>query len=486
MKKYHIIVGVIIICLVVASGIYIQRQLAIGEAEGFTVMSISTSQAISPDTDLSKTWFTITVALTGGGESIVGTISPLDFQAFSNYETEYPLEITVDAVDEVAVYNIINEADPIYKYNVDYIDDISYIVQRGESWDDFYAITKEGYEYGICNWVSSSTSGSTYQVNEELVGQKGAFENPIVKYHANVKVTSAGETFEKTIGSNDMSLAFYDSDENLIATAQWIGSLVTGDAPPNADNYVAVLTKRGFDLQSSWGIAHKTEWDTYKSSLLSTQEKLKTAAMCCCDHSGPNPCSSCQPDWSGAITTSNNYADVVLRSDATFTTSPIQDKYSENNASAVVTLDTRLLNPVITFKVRADWVGVKIPVGQPQIVGITAEDVPSGESGDITITVKNVGDADASFAVTVSDCEPITQKYSDPIVTINAGQTQTVNVPMVVGAVSEYMTKTCNVKVYDYNNPSRYDTGTVSVNVLPAKICEPGDYKISPLSHFYV
>jgi len=477
MKKYHIIIGVIIICLVVASGIYIERQLAIGEAEGFTVMSISTSQAISPDTDLSKTWFTVTVALTGGGESIVGTISPLDFKTFSNYETEYPLEISVGAIDEVAIYNIINEADPIYKYNVDYIGGRTYIVQRGASWCDFYATTKEGYEYAICNWVST-VDGGTWQVDEEQVGQKGAFENPIVKYHANVKVKSSGETYEKMIGSNDASIIFYDSDGNIIATAQWVGSLVTGDAPPNADNYVAIYTQRGFDLQESWGIAHKTEWDTYKSSLISTQGVLKEAASICCAH---GTCSCSKPDWSGAITTSNNYADAVLTSDATFTTSPIQNRYDENEASAVVNVDTRLLNPVIVFKVRADWIGVKIPVGRPQIVSTTVDTLYSGEDTPLIVSVKNVGDVQSSFTAKVSGCDPIVQKTTAPIISINSGDTQEFIIPLTTGFDVEEMTKTCAVEVCDYNNPTICDVASVQVTTMPPKVCRPGDYKTSPM-----
>ncbi len=101
MKKKNrniILVSSVIIGLIILLAIFGKLPFAI-YGDGLTIKSMSTNTVISQDTDLKGVWWVIS-AYTGGGQSISGTLTPEQTKQLTSYQTQYPLNIKVSALNE--------------------------------------------------------------------------------------------------------------------------------------------------------------------------------------------------------------------------------------------------------------------------------------------------------------------------------------------------------------------------------------------------
>jgi len=451
-----LIVVVIALVLVVGATAFF---MTVGFGEGFTVTSISTSQVITEDTNLRDAWFFVNVVANGGAQSVVGTITPEETKAMSGYETEYPLEIKMSTVSEDVYYNIRNDGIPIYQYRMVEVGALS-TCPPGTSW----------------TWVvATGILPSRICVIKDQIGVKGSFESPTTSFNADITLTARGTSITKSIsnaGAEGGSVEFWDGN-TLRATAQWTGSLVTGDAPPNANNYVATFSHYG-DQPEKWRIARLDQWNAYENARDITDNNFNTM------------------DWGDVwrsldlietgIDNVNQASYQLVTTDTSFTTgATVVNPTDINNGKVKLSLDRRISFPQILFKVRADWLGVRIPVGKPQIVSISSEPFASGTPGSIEVTVRNIGDGIATFDAVVSGCLPFEQRYGvgTDRITLHPGQTGTIVIQLshaTAGATAEDICRDCTVRVYDYNKPSNYDTRTVQVCMTPVQVCIPDKY----------
>ncbi len=436
--------------------------------EGLTVTSVSTSDVITKTTEPSSVYWIINANLNGGGQSITGTVSPDEVKSEMNGKvySKQPLSITVSSTNEQVFYEVINEGQPIYKYTTVLLDaPQSYILgiltitgdpplcPSAPNWD---------LPLGQSFWNHAK---KRYCIYKQQVGVKGVYNNPTIGFNARIKLSAGNTVKEKTIcsgaisGCDGSSVSF---DELGVAT--WTGSLVTGESAPNQDNYVAILGN------NKWQIARKSTYDNYLPQPSITDNSLNSFKNL---FPGYSDVTRGDIEIKNAITPANHAADLLLNEDTSFSSSPFSK--DDNTGKVVVTLSRRLTSPNVVFRIRADWIGIVIPVGQPIISDVSSNKIQSGESGSINVQVKNVGEAAGTFSATLMDCGPFIPSSSSATSrkTIQPGDVDVIPIAISGGAEAEDIIKTCTIKVYDVNDPSIETTGSVTLQLEKPKVCFP-------------
>ncbi|MBI4895307.1 MAG: hypothetical protein HY831_02320 [Candidatus Aenigmarchaeota archaeon] len=227
--------------------ILLSVSTAFAQTEGFTVTSVTTSSVVSKTTDPSTVFWIINTQLNGGGQSLTGTITPDDIKDKTNGKvyTKTPLSIEVNSLKEDVFYEVENEGIPVYVYTGSYNDAptglFDVIIDNAPQ-------CSSGTDYSIP--AGESFFGKVkrrFCINATQVGVKGVFKNPVIGFNAKVKISTGEDTKERivcsgsTTGCDGSSVTFGD-----VGVVQWTGSLVTGESPPNQDNFVAV--KRFFSI----------------------------------------------------------------------------------------------------------------------------------------------------------------------------------------------------------------------------------------------
>ena len=396
---------------------------------GLTVKSITTSDVISPNSDLDKIWFLVDTVV-GGGQKIVGTITQDEFEQLSGYETEYPLEIEVTASDEKARYNIIDDNDVIYRYSV-----YDTCVFCECPWG-------EPYKTWVYYNVIPINRVCVYKVAE---GKKGHLDYTSTPFTADIKLTVRGQEITKTISSQETSVDFFYNNE-LMATAQWVGSLVTGDQPPNPDNFVAVYNYN----KQKWDISKETYFSSYKSEMSTLESNLYF-----CEQS-PYTASCSKEATEELVDKSNTYSyHLLYESDLNDFASNVD--INQDSSYLDVNLNTRITVPEILFKVKASWLGVAINSGMPKILSANCPTFVSGSDGKIYVSVKNIGAYPGTFIAEV-DCDKISPKYSSTYVgNLESGEIKDFTIPIILQEQASDGSEYCTVRVYDYNYPEGDD-----------------------------
>ncbi len=441
---------------------------------GFEVDAISAPPYITPDTDLSGIWFLISTTLNGAGESIVATITPEQTKTMSGYKTKYPLSISVSPVKETVNYPIVNDGETlggIYEYRLSYID--GWILEPdpnncpvGTNWR-----IKGGFDVG-----GISLKTRLWCVQKILIGTKGHLESPQLKWSADISLTANGQTASQKvtrISSENPSVILSDR-----ASASWTGSLITGDQPPIASNYVATFVTGKY-----WKIAYSESWGTTKYNYQITDNFFSEAQSSGTVYKSPggitDPNWERQPTLDNYISTAKTTTNILIDQNVAITPdSVVQNAYNKDAGKVVFTPNVRITNQKVNFRVRADWIGIYFETGQPQIQTITSNKFGSGELGSIILTVKNIGDGQGTFVPVLHSCPTFYQKDSSYSLqkTVLPGTTETFKIDLLHGTVNNDVTETCMVKVYDYKNPNHYDEKSITISMTHSKICTPNQY----------
>lgn len=448
----------------------ITNASAIGQ--GFTVTSVSTSEVFTKNTNPGQVYWVINVQIDGGGQSITGTIDPSLIKNFMNGKvyTKKNFKIDIKSVNEQVLYDISNEGKGIYRYKFLRFDAPQTCVlgicwRTGEpqlcsnntNWNIEFGRTYFGY------------TSKRYCVTKEQVGVKGVYQNPLLKFDANIRLDLGDIVKEKTIcsgsaiGCEGSSVSFDD-----VGTATWTGSLVTGEPAPNQDNFVAVNR-----LDSNrWQIVRKSDFESYLPSALDTDRDLDRYQDL---FKGYSDVVAAERDLNNLINSINGKTNDLLNTDTSFTSSPFTK--DTNTGKITVTLERKLTSQNIVFRIRADKVGIYIPSGQPKILDIKTNKFRSGETGSINIQVTNIGDAAGTFSAMLTNCDPITQTTSSQTSrkTLQPGDVDTISMEVSGGNVSEDITRTCSLKVYDANDPSSETISDVTVQLERPRICVPNE-----------
>lgn len=444
-KKVLPLSVIMIVLFVMVGGLAMMVPFLMTMTQGMTINSISPTAIFSNEEDLEGEWFLVSSTL-HGGQYMVGEISPHTFKDLTGYETKQTLKIEAGTKDEWATYNVINDEKPVYKYVVTKMDECT-----NDAVFSIYVIDLP-WPYHVC-------------VNKVQYGTKGSFSNPSVGFSSDLSVTVGSEKITEEVSHTAPNVDFTDSFGNIMAQASWQGSLMTGDPVPDQARYVAYYRMKGDGSTDRWYIATEDDYREYSEATAALDLDLLDPIELIEQESVFNKLST-------MVQLTNNQVDILLNSD--YKLSDAQNSYNTNELEGAefrVHLDREILVPVVTWRIKADWLGVVIPVSQPLITNVNSEQFGSGEEGKITVTVKNDGDVGAEFTSSFYGCEPFAMKYSAPRNYLDKGQTKDIPLYISTGAVNYDVDRTCTVKVMDSNMASNYDEMEVFVSMTSAKVC---------------
>jgi len=405
-----------------------------GTCDGFMDLSLSEVKYVSSDPDLNKPAFSLTVSQNCAGRSATGYKSAPDKakQGFTITTTMdyqkliYPIQTQSLATIYKIHYQKFWTLGDAWSKCRDY-----YLAQGGEKPE----LIGLGFGYYLCKW-------------ETRVGYWGAlagYPEHDWKTTINVKLDN-GET-----SSVSLTRASKSGKTSLLY-AYWTGNLISGIyALPNP-NTVSVVYMNGWKLYRHFD--YNKLYTEFKSCWSKYVNPPNEAGLRACADLYNNELSSYLSDASRTA--------LVIPGVATSTTSGTLQ-------SGVVTLDVTsnpYFYPVLTLKIDADWVGIKVPVTQPMITGISQTPSPITTSGYIVVKVYNSGEDGAInvYATCNSNLVHITPSNNVPI---KHGETKEVKLYVTTGTTN-YQQIPCTITVQDYNEPT-------------VKVSKPFTLKIAPL-----
>lgn len=437
--------------------------------QGFTVTSVSTSEVFTKITDPSTVYWIINVQIDGGGQSITGTIDPSTIKNFMNGKvyTNKNFRIDINSANEQVVYDIIDEGVRINKYQLE-----SFDAPQSCPLGLCYR-TGDPQQCSNADWnieLGKTFFGHTikrYCVTKQQEAIKGVYQNPLIKFDANIRLDVGDIVKEKTIcsgstlGCDGSSVSFDD-----VGTATWTGSLVTGEPAPNQNNFVAINRFNS----NRWQIVSKSSFEYYLPSALDADSRLNSLANLFKNYGDVG---AGDREINNVISSINVQTDNLLMEDSSFTSSPTTK--DSNTGRITINLERKLTSQNIVFRIRADKVGIYIPSGQPKILDIKTSKFRSGEEGKIEIQVQNTGDAQGTFTAKLENCDLIIQTTSSQTSrkTLQPGDIDTIPLIISGGNVSEDITRTCSVKVYDINDPDVLTSSNVNIQLQKPRICDP-------------
>jgi hypothetical protein len=271
--------------------------------------------------------------------------------------------------------------------------------------------------------------------------------------------------------------------------------LVTGNYPPESKDYVAIY-KMG---ELSWRVASYNEYNGGSESYVQKQGSAVTAlndlvadstkdyrlAPCSVENAPSDAKSNSKNfgEWrtnciygyvGNLVTPANQKATVLLTSNIQIGSGQtvIQDSGSPISGSAHLEVPLQnqnfANNPNVLFTVNADWLGVEIPEGKPQIISTSLDggSFNSGEKGRILVVVKNSGDSADNFVAGLSKCDGIMNVNNQGSGTaIQPGETKTLEIDIqTLGGASE-IDEDCKVQVTAQNS-ALSETSTVKIKML--------------------
>jgi len=453
--------------------------------QGFTVSSVSLTNILHPGDPASKTQWLIQLSLNGGGQSLVGTLdnSTINYQGLTSV---YPLQISGSTDPEEAFY-IINNAnpDPIYTFSsqtqIGSITD--YIVYVSAT--PAPSCSGQTYEWDVnlpSGWFGLSSSVTVVRIciyRQQIASEASIPSTPNIQFSSHISLTANYQQESLDLSYNQQSA----TSSRGSVQANWIGSLITGNAPPDGSKYVAINNPQS----NAWNIQNSYDFQNWKSKYSDTDNMLRIIGTYT-PNTLPNPCSSIQQaknnQYLSSVSTcmnnlaqtdfsqNNQYANNLLGSSSMIDGSyPQFTNYQSQTAFKIPLMNYFITNPVVVLRVSGSFIGVVIPLGKPQIISASSDCFHSGDTGTIKIQVKNIGNARGSFYVSLKDC-PGMDLRTQPNYAVDVGQTSNIEAQIYSTGTNQNINQQCQVEITDYNGGGS-DNSYVGICMKQANQCNP-------------
>lgn len=445
-KQTKIIVGILLvvtILFILGSQGFIKLPFAIGS--GFTTLGISNVQFTSNDPLVGGQAWVLTVSQNGVGQSAYGDYGTI---ADASGKSSDPFTISISLDKNYATYNI-------YSQGV-FIKTVEYTSTTYNPFSSSYGCNRDVWH----NWIKPGGTTKVFCYNYVNEGVYGTLGNANINFQSTVSISGKSGA-DSLIISNNGATSGISQNGNI--QASWFGNFVSGESAPSPSGQGIIAI---YDTSTGgWKTGNQnsyTNWKNYDVSGLSA----------CLGTSGSSG-GTCFDNY-------NNYANTLMSGYQFKTVGGDVATTSGTQSNGIVNLNLpkQLQFPGITMRIKAGFIGINIPVGKPQIVSTDSLVFSTGQTGNIAVTVKNVGTADGSFDIFATCSEGFSQTGGSLRTTISAGQTGTVYIPITSNVVSGTKYGSCTVTAKDVNNPNNYDTKSVSVSSSSISICTEGQISI--------
>jgi len=455
MKKNQVLITLLLLGIFVGSLYFlgILKYMMTG-LQGYTTLSLS--QAGFKTDDPNDPWwnskvYILTVVQGGMSQSARGTITKQEVD--DKGSTEKPLnDLTIDITygKQTCEYPIrVNS-------NVPNVNRYSYHSFTKPLCLDWKKCVREYCleHYPNSKWVGAITWTLTAFCIEEKP-QTGAvayttIENPTVHTISTTSVKAKGETYTSNLDTQQATT----QQIGPYVFAIWDGYLNKGTCDSQSSYY-------GFYSQGSWKIGHATNYETYKTQYDTQITKIKLYET--------NGWSMSEVDLKTAV----SLVDTAAVSAIQETSFGTIDKVN-NMTDAVIIQDVKswVSDPVFTYYVKADWLGIYQPVTKPEIVEVSSQKFQSSSEGTIYVKFRNAGDYRGTMQVWATCESPFRQVGPTQEYTLEAGDIETAYIKISMDT-NVSVTKYCTVHV---KSLAIEVTKKVEVTGDPWQICTSDKY----------
>jgi len=261
---------------------------------------------------------------------------------------------------------------------------------------------------GKPSWCYYINEGEYFIVDKVQDGSYNNFGYPS-RASSQILSISIGDTeYSKKIGSDTQAVNFYDKYNTWFANAYFMGGTITGNEPPNQENYVGTYKNQVHK------IAHKTDFIAYTKSLndadtqLSILQDLKGLKTCwgvICDYTPPVCGDKVCSKVLNLINVHNGNLEKFqaknVEIDYSSVTSGFTNIDSQGNVRITTTRPIAYDELVIILK--ASSLRIMIPTGTPEIRSINIPNFAVGDGhGRGNVSIQNVGLFTGTFGVRAS------------------------------------------------------------------------------------
>lgn len=378
------------------------------------------------------------------GSSTGGTIPSDDIQD-EGYAADRNLRIDITNHEQKCSYPIETDytARPIYNFGGQLYGktifgscDIPAITEDCRQYGKVLAIGAIGSSFNCGCFYGSITSAQVATIPDEADRL----------YDTEVRISNGVSEYVEHINNWDSGFAQFGD----VAYVQGI-DLSSGLSCPSGNQY------RAIGVGSNWKLISDSNYDTYKN--LYENYFL----------SGGFPVVSVDHFWD-IISDLNAYSSIA-QSEQTWCKSGYGcAEYS--SGSYQFTPDKSVSNPIIQFYVKADWLGVIQPEGQPDITCIDTTKNIGGSGGSLRFSVENIGSGRGTAEVSASCQYPVQQDGGSINLFLQPGESRESALGITTSKVENSVTVNCQLKARIL---SKEDACNVQVTVNPDVVCTPGE-----------
>ena len=414
----------------------------------FDTLGLSKVAFQSNDADVGGDAWLLTVVENGNNQYATGTFTPDEITRKDGAMAKNDIKIEITDSKNQCQYDLTNSYQKIH--SVELLTNKNGGIGFWSAENDCIAASNgAGY---ILNRNAQSALAICYIFKQQ--GTYTPLSTPTNTIESTITATVAGQSVSGTINSQSAS----NIQLGNRAYASWSGNLVSGTQCPNPlDSGVSAVT-----LNGNPRITSKSGYDEYLPA---------RAALVACAAGVSGQTFISEADYKPCTDA------YMAKYAAAARPTTIQPFASALNGDGKVIFDSKQLLqfPVFTLRVRADWLGIYLPVGMPKIVSVTSSAFNEASVGHILATVQNTGDAQASFTISATCKDTALQTGTTQTVTLNAKDQTVVDIPISGGVKGTDTSTTCTVLAQDRNKATNKDTKDVTVTVKALAVCQAGD-----------
>jgi len=417
----------------------------------FAYLSIGQVDLVDYATEVrSKAWY-LTVSQNQMSDYAVGTISSeeiKDPETGAHAQKDLKIEMNVD--EQTCRYSI-QKVSLMYRAEWKRFD---------LSWWECAILDYSRAEQECAEWIGSyhgyrqSTECKVWCFRMIPEAWHGELSTPSLSFKSTIKLTVDGETKTGVINRLEQTEVSFDD----LAYARWVGSLSSGDECPKAKEEGVVAAY----IDYSWRTTGLEEYNRYLSAYTNFYS-------CVSGVNTDDEAMYCVNNLNNKLDAALMYKELRSKGGSVAYTSGTVD-----SGMVTIKLAKLIQYPVINMWIKADWLGIVMPYGMPDIVKAYSPPFESGKTGYIHVEVKNVGSAPGSFGV-YADCpSPLSKTETEYTPTLQPGETATV-VLDIYGTSPVEVKRTCKVVAYDRAKPENRDETNVEVTLYPIGVCPEGE-----------
>lgn len=442
---------------------------------GFDTLAVSSVPVVSNDAVLSNLNYVIT-SIMGGAQCYTGGLTASSLATNAGTPSK-ELTFLANNVKEKVSYNL--EAAPgvtvsrVLYWPVDEGNNLLVALSGDNAGTagDGVVWVKEGYPLPLCAVSASGVKPSyeiilsyaqgwngkwwtLYCVAEFPVATPGNIRGPGLGTNADVTICAGTECLSRNVGAEPGTIGQEFSLSAGIGTVAVVKPQTVGLNPnqplPDTGGYSALYIKG----QSQWHVVSTLALNSYTGSYASLIGNLR-------DNNVMSKGSSVNFLGAGFIDTLrqsiSDWNGVEARDDsATLVPGFTKTVAPTASTGGPLTYEGRPTYSRTTYTItaRADWVGVVIPVGQPDLVSVSPAEFTSGGAGQIGLVARNAGNVLASFNFLAACQSPVYQSKALSNIPLGPGQQASLALDVSGGAAATAASGTCKVTMCDSQRAS--------------------------------